>query len=204
MKPYNTQSPQQKRSRLFVLVCALLLLGCLGLLFFQSRGRRPQAPQSVTLPFAMGEQKIQVYLQLPAGWQAAKAQQRPDPLLLTLPSVLYILQNEDGDLVGAVGCQAYDPAEGENPAAIYASVRMGSVYRFAVDAATQPFCQTDTGSTLLTQVLYQDGADAPQQQNWGILSHNSEQGVFAAIELDAAQVSQEQAEFLAQALQVSA
>lgn len=169
MKPYNTQSPQQKRSRLFVLVCALLLLGCLGLLFFQSRGRRPQAPQSVTLP-----------------------------------SVLYILQNEDGDLVGAVGCQAYDPAEGENPAAIYASVRMGSVYRFAVDAATQPFCQTDTGSTLLTQVLYQDGADAPQQQNWGILSHNSEQGVFAAIELDAAQVSQEQAEFLAQALQVSA
>ena len=34
------------------------------LLFFQSRGRRPQAPQSVTLPFAMGEQKIQVHLQL--------------------------------------------------------------------------------------------------------------------------------------------
>ena len=201
MRIRNDSAPQRKYSRVVILFLTLLLLGCLGLLFFQSRGRRPQAPQSVTLPFAMGEQKIQVHLQLPAGWQAAKAQQRPDPLLLTLPSVLYILQNEDGDLVGAV---AYDPAEGESPAAIYASVRMGSVYRFAVDAATQPFCQTDTGSTLLTQVLYQDGADAPQQQNWGILSHNSEQGVFAAIELDAAQVSQEQAEFLAQALQVSA
>ena len=202
MRIRNDSAPQRKYSRVVILFLTLLLLGCLGLLFFQSRGRRPQAPQSVTLPFAMGEQKIQVHLQLPAGWQAAKAQQRPDPLLLTLPSVLYILQNEDGDLVGAVGCQAYDPAE--SPAALYASVRMGSVYRFAVDAATQPFCQTDTGSTLLTQVLYQDGADAPQQQNWGILSHNSEQGVFAAIELDAAQVSQEQAEFLAQALQVSA
>lgn len=204
MKIHNTQSPQQKSPRIFILVFVLLLLGCLGLLFFQSRGRRPQAPQSVTLPFAMGEQKVQVSFQLPAGWQAAKAQQRPDPLLLTLPSPLYILQNEDGDLVGAVGCQAYDPAEGENPAAIYASVRMGSVYRFAVDAAAQPFCQTDTGSTLLTQVLYQDGADAPQQQNWGILSHDSEQGVFAAIELDAAQVSQEQAELLAQSLRVTA
>ena len=169
MRIRNDSAPQRKYSRVVILFLTLLLLGCLGLLFFQSRGRRPQAPQSVTLPFAMGEQKIQVHLQLPAG-----------------------------------GCQAYDPAEGESPAAIYASVRMGSVYRFAVDAATQPFCQTDTGSTLLTQVLYQDGADAPQQQNWGILSHNSEQGVFAAIELDAAQVSQEQAEFLAQALQVSA
>lgn len=204
MKMHSTQSPQQKSSRIFILVFVLLLLGCLGILFFQSRGRRPQAPQSMTLPFAMGEQKVQVSFQLPAGWQAAKAQQRPDPLLLTLPSPLYILQNEDGDLVGAVGCQAYDPAEGESPAAIYASVRMGSVYRFAVDAAAQPFCQTDTGSTLLTQVLYQDGADAPQQQNWGILSHDSAQGVFAAIELDAAQVSQEQAELLAQSLRVTA
>lgn len=130
MKIHSTQSPQQKSPRIFIPVFVLLLLGCLGLLFFQSRGRRPQAPQSVTLP-----------------------------------SPLYILQNEDGGLVGAVGCQAYDPAEGESPAAIYASVRMGSVYRFAVDTAAQPFCQTDTGSTLLTQVLYQDGADAPQQQN---------------------------------------
>lgn len=106
--------------------------------------------------------------------------------------------------MGAVGCQAYDPAEGESPVAIYASVRMGSVYRFAVDTAAQPFCQTDTGSTLLTQVLYPDGADAPQQQNRGILSHDSAQGVFAAIELDAAQVSQEQAELLAQSLRVTA
>lgn len=50
MKLHSTQSPQQKSPRIFILVFVLLLLGCLGLLFFQSRGRRPQAPQSVTLP----------------------------------------------------------------------------------------------------------------------------------------------------------
>lgn len=112
MKIHSTQSPQQKSPRIFILAFVLLLLGCLGLLFFQSRGRRPPKPSSGPTRFCSPS-----------------------------PPPLYILQNEDGDLVGAVGCQAYDPAEGESP---------------------------------------------------------------AAIELDAAQVSQEQAELLAQSLRVTA
>ena len=175
MKPYNTQSPQQKKVpalRFGSLSSASRPLGSSP--FFKAGGAGRMRRRASNLPFAMGEQKIQVHLQLPQAGRPPKAQQRPDPLPAHPPLCPYILQNEDGDLVGAVGCQAYDPAEGENPAAIYASVRMGLVLPFCGGCRHAAFCQTDTADP--PAQARARTAPTHRSSKAAILSHNSEQG----------------------------
>ncbi len=40
------------------------------------------------------------------------------------------------------------------------------------------------GTTALTTVVYQDGANAEPVNNWGILSYNNEKECFVAVELE--------------------
>lgn len=48
------------------------------------------------------------------------------------------------------------------------------------------------GTTALTTVVYQDGANAEPVNNWGILSYNNEKECFVAVELESNSVSESQ------------
>jgi len=74
----------------------------------------------------------------------------------------------------------------------YSALRLGSVYRFDTDSRYDVVKTNKYGTTALTTVVYQDGANAEPVNNWGILSYNNEKECFVAVELESNSVSESQ------------
>lgn len=146
---------------------------------------------------------------LPEGWtvRAREADAKQDagkPLALASVASVYDICNDRGTLVGAVGYSPYQPYEGERdaPAVVYATVRMGSVYRFDTEESYEVVKETDVGANAVMDVILQEGgAGGSATQNLGVLAYDRDRSVFVAFELDAAQVTNEQQRAIASSLE---
>lgn len=98
-------------------------------------------------------------------------------------------------LVGAVGYSTYEPYEGDRDSVqiVYSALRLGSVYRFDTDNKYDVIQTTERGTTALTTVIFQDGANSEPVNNLGVLAYDNEKECFVAIELEASSVSESQA-----------
>ena len=118
-----------------------------------------------------------------------------------LQSKRFFLSNQT--LVGAIGYSDYEPYEGDKDSVqvVYSALRLGSVYRFDTDSRYEVVETNKYGTTALTTVVYQDGANVEPVNNWGILSYNNEKECFVAVELESNFVSEEQALEIAKSIE---
>ena len=137
---------------------------------------------------------------LPEGWtararEADAGQDTGEPLALASVTSIYDLYDAQGGLAGAVGCSPYEPYEGERdaPAVVYATVRLGSVYRFDTDESYEVVKETDVGANAVMDVVRQvGGAGGSTTLNRGVLAYDRDRAVFVAFELDAGRVTAQQ------------
>ena len=76
---------------------------------------------------------------------------------------------------------------------VYSTLRLGSVYRFDTDSRYEVVETNKRGTTALTTVIFQDGANSEPVNNLGVLAYDNEKECFVAIELEASSVSESQA-----------
>ena len=182
-----------------------LALLCLGALCLGGCARRaaPQAEAEVlTFPAQTAQEgeSFSVSFGLPEGWtararEADAGQDTGEPLALASVTSIYDLYDAQGGLAGAVGCSPYEPYEGERdaPAVVYATVRLGSVYRFDTDESYEVVKETDVGANAVMDVVRQvGGAGGSTTLNRGVLAYDRERAVFVAFELDAGRVTAQQ------------
>lgn len=182
-----------------------LALLCLGALCLGGCARRaaPQAEAEVlTFPAQTAQEgeSFSVSFDLPEGWtararEADAGQDTGEPLALASVTSIYDLYDAQGGLAGAVGCSPYEPYEGERdaPAVVYATVRLGSVYRFDTDESYEVVKETDVGANAVMDVVRQvGGAGGSTTLNRGVLAYDRERAVFVAFELDAGRVTAQQ------------
>ena len=182
-----------------------LALLCLGALCLGGCARRaaPQAEAEVlTFPAQAAQEgeSFSVSFGLPEGWtararEADAGQEVHEPLALASVTSIYDLYDAQGGLAGAVGCSPYEPYEGERdaPAVVYATVRLGSVYRFDTDESYEVVKETDVGANAVMDVVRQvGGAGGSTTLNRGVLAYDRERAVFVAFELDAGRVTAQQ------------
>lgn len=182
-----------------------LALLCLGALCLGGCARRaaPQAEAEVlTFPAQAAQEgeSFSVSFDLPEGWtararEADAGQDTGEPLALASVTSIYDLYDAQGGLAGAVGCSPYEPYEGERdaPAVVYATVRLGSVYRFDTDESYEVVKETDVGANAVMDVVRQvGGAGGSTTLNRGVLAYDRERAVFVAFELDAGRVTAQQ------------
>ena len=182
-----------------------LALLCLGALCLGGCARRaaPQAEAEVlTFPAQAAQEgeSFSVSFGLPEGWtararEADAGQDTGEPLALASVTSIYDLYDAQGGLAGAVGCSPYEPYEGERdaPAVVYATVRLGSVYRFDTDESYEVVKETDVGANAVMDVVRQvGGAGGSTTLNRGVLAYDRERAVFVAFELDAGRVTAQQ------------
>ena len=182
-----------------------LALLCLGALCLGGCARRaaPQAEAEVlTFPAQAAQEgeSFSVSFDLPEGWTARArepdaGQDTGEPLALASVTSIYDLYDAQGGLAGAVGCSPYEPYEGERdaPAVVYATVRLGSVYRFDTDESYEVVKETDVGANAVMDVVRQvGGAGGSTTLNRGVLAYDRERAVFVAFELDAGRVTAQQ------------
>ena len=182
-----------------------LALLCLGALCLGGCARRaaPQAEAEVlTFPAQAAQEgeSFSVSFDLPEGWtlrarEADAGQDTGEPLALASVTSIYDLYDAQGGLAGAVGYSPYEPYEGERdaPAVVYATVRLGSVYRFDTDESYEVVKETDVGANAVMDVVRQvGGAGGSTTLNRGVLAYDRERAVFVAFELDAGRVTAQQ------------
>ena len=182
-----------------------LALLCLGALCLGGCARRaaPQAEAEVlTFPAQAAQEgeSFSVFFDLPEGWtlrarEPDAGQDVHEPLALASVTSIYDLYDAQGGLAGAVGCSPYEPYEGERdaPAVVYATVRLGSVYRFDTDESYEVVKETDVGANAVMDVVRQvGGAGGSTTLNRGVLAYDRERAVFVAFELDAGRVTAQQ------------
>ena len=182
-----------------------LALLCLGALCLGGCARRaaPQAEAEVlTFPAQAAQEgeSFSVSFDLPEGWtararEADAGQDTGEPLALASVTSVYDLYDAQGGLAGAVGYSPYEPYEGERdaPAVVYATVRLGSVYRFDTDESYEVVKETDVGANAVMDVVRQvGGAGGSTTLNRGVLAYDRERAVFVAFELDAGRVTAQQ------------
>ena len=182
-----------------------LALLCLGALCLGGCARRaaPQAEAEVltfTAQTAQEGESFSVSFDLPEGGtararEADAGQDTGEPLALASVTSIYDLYDAQGGLAGAVGCSPYEPYEGERdaPAVVYATVRLGSVYRFDTDESYEVVKETDVGANAVMDVVRQvGGAGGSTTLNRGVLAYDRERAVFVAFELDAGRVTAQQ------------
>lgn len=184
-----------------------LALLCLGALCLGGCARRA-APQEeaegpetvIEFPAEAAGEAVSVSFGLPEGWtararEADAGQDTGEPLALASVTSIYDLYDAQGSLAGAVGCSPYEPYEGERdaPAVVYATVRLGSVYRFDTDESYEVVKETDVGANAVMDVVRQvGGAGGSTTLNRGVLAYDRERAVFVAFELDAGRVTAQQ------------
>lgn len=170
------------------------------------RVRQTAAPQAeaevLTFPAQTAQEgeSFSVSFDLPEGWtararEADAGQDTGEPLALASVTSIYDLYDAQGGLAGAVGCSPYEPYEGERdaPAVVYATVRLGSVYRFDTDESYEVVKETDVGANAVMDVVRQvGGAGGSTTLNRGVLAYDRERAVFVAFELDAGRVTAQQ------------
>ena len=166
------------------------------------------------VPFAAGapaQTGISACFALPEGWSARQREQPGNAAAVPLglagidPAYpVYDIYNQNGALVGAIGCGNYEPYEGDRDsvAVVYAALRLGAVYRFDTGQRYEVAATTRSGETALTDVIFQEGAAAPERRNIGILTYDREKTCFLAAELDANFVTEAQAREIAESLQI--
>ena len=200
-----------KWKRQLALLClgVLWLCGCAGHAAPQAEAEPQAAVLSFPAETAAGEGEFfSVSFDLPEGWtvqarDAEAGQDTGEPLALASVTSVYDICNDRGALVGAVGYSPYQPYEGERdaPAVVYATVRMGSVYRFDTDESYEVVKETAVGANAVMDVILQEGgAGGSTTRNRGVLAYNRDCSVFVAFELDAAQVTAEQQRAIASSL----
>ena len=142
-----------------------------------------------------------ISITLPQGWKFQEKTKKSDtehePLMLAGLNPLYTvydIYDSDHTLIGAIGYSNYEPYEGDKDSVqvVYSALRLGSVYRFDTDSRYDVVKTNKYGTTALTTVVYQDGANAEPVNNWGILSYNNEKECFVAVELESNSVSESQ------------
>ena len=182
-----------------------LALLCLGALCLGGCARRaaPQAEAEIlTFPAQAAQEgeSFSVSFDLPEGWtlrarEPDAGQDVHEPLALASVTSVYDLYDAQGGLAGAVGCSPYEPYEGERdaPAVVYATVRLGSVYRFDTDESYEVVKETDVGANAVMDVVLQEGgAGGSATLNRGVLAYDRDRAVFVAFELDAGRVTAQQ------------
>ena len=182
-----------------------LALLCLGALCLGGCARRaaPQAEAEVlTFPAQAAQEgeSFSVSFDLPEGWtlrarEPDAGQDVHEPLALASVTSIYDLYDAQGGLAGAVGCSPYEAYEGERdaPAVVYATVRLGSVYRFDTDESYEVVKETDVGANAVMDVVLQEGgAGGSATLNRGVLAYDRDRAVFVAFELDAGRVTAQQ------------
>ena len=149
-----------------------------------------------------GQASSVISIELPQGWKIQKREQtqRADNKPLVLASLnpsypVYDIYDKNHVLVGAVGYSTYEPYEGDRDSVqiVYSALRLGSVYRFDTDNKYDVIQTTERGTTALTTVIFQDGANSEPVNNLGVLAYDNEKECFVAIELEASSVSESQA-----------
>ena len=128
--------------------------------------------------------------------QTQRAENKPLVLASLNPSYpVYDIYDKNHVLVGAVGYSTYEPYEGDRDSVqiVYSALRLGSVYRFDTDNKYDVIQTTERGTTALTTVIFQDGANSEPVNNLGVLAYDNEKECFVAIELEASSVSESQA-----------
>ena len=194
-------------------VASSVLVAVMGISLLYGTGCSAGQPSSqqgteTVIEFPAAE-AFTIAFDLPEGWtvRAREADAKQDagkPLALASVTSVYDICNDRGALVGAVGYSPYEPYEGERdaPAVVYATVRMGSVYRFDTEESYEVVKETDVGANAVMDVILQEGgAGGSTTRNRGVLAYNRERAVFVAFELDAAQVTAEQQRAIASSLE---
>ena len=151
---------------------------------------------------AENKEKPNRQIELPQGWkiqkreQTQRAENKPLALASLNPSYpVYDIYDKNHVLVGAVGYSTYEPYEGDRDSVqiVYSALRLGSVYRFDTDNKYDVIQTTERGTTALTTIIFQDGANSEPVNNLGVLAYDNEKECFVAIELEASSVSESQA-----------
>ena len=191
-----------KWKRQLALLClgVLWLCGCAGHAASQAEAEPQAAVLSFPVQAAQEGESVSVSFDLPEGWtvrarEPDAGQDTGEPLALASVTSVYDLYDAQGALVGAAGYSPYEPYEGERdaPAVVYATVRMGSVYRFDTDESYEVVKETDVGANAVMDVILQEGgAGGSATLNRGVLAYDRERAVFVAFELDAGRVTAQQ------------
>lgn len=189
-----------KWRRRLALLCAgaLWLGGCAAQAAPQEEAEGPETV--IEFPAEAAGEAVSVSFGLPEGWtararEADAGQDTGEPLALASVTSIYDLYDAQGGLAGAVGYSPYEPYEGERdaPAVVYATVRLGSVYRFDTDESYEVVKETDVGANAVMDVVRQvGGAGGSTTLNRGVLAYDRERAVFVAFELDAGRVTAQQ------------
>ena len=192
-----------------------LALLCLGVLWLCGCAGHA-APQAAVLSFpvqaAQEGESLSVSFDLPEGWtvrarEPEAGQDTGEPLALASVTSVYDLYDAQGVLVGAAGYSPYEPYEGERdaPAVVYATVRLGSVYRFDTDESYEVVRETDVGANAVMDVILQEGgAGGSATRNRGVLAYDRDRAVFVAFELDAGRVTAQQQRDIAASVEFTA
>ena len=149
-----------------------------------------------------GQSGSTISITLPQGWEfqekTKKSGTELEPLILAGLNPLYTvydIYDSNRTLIGAIGYSNYEPYEGDKDSVqvVYSALRLGSVYRFDTDSRYEVVKTNKYGTTALTTVIFQDGANSEPVNNLGVLAYDNEKECFVAIELEASSVSESQA-----------
>ena len=203
-----------KWKRQLALLClgVLWLCGCAGHAAPQAEAEPQAAVLSFPVQAAQEGESLSVSFDLPEGWtvrarEPDAGQDIHEPLALASVTSVYDLYDAQGALVGAAGYSPYEPYEGERdaPAVVYATVRMGSVYRFDTDESYEVVKETDVGANAVMDVILQEGgAGGSTTLNRGVLAYDRDRAVFVAFELDAGRVTAQQQRDIAASVEFTA
>ena len=157
-----------------------------------------------------GQSGSTISITLPQGWEfqekTKKSGTELEPLILAGLNPLYTvydIYDSNRTLIGAIGYSNYEPYEGDKDSVqvVYSALRLGSVYRFDTDSRYEVVETNKRGTTALTTVIFQDGANSEPVNNLGVLAYDNEKECFVAIELEASSVSEEQALEIAKSIE---
>ena len=197
----------KNKKAFWLIVTGVIVL--LGVSFFLKDKKMP----SHEIEFAAqesGQSDCTISIIFPQGWEfqekTKKSGTELEPLILAGLNPLYTvydIYNSNHTLIGAIGYSNYEPYEGDKDSVqvVYSALRLGSVYRFDTDSRYEVVETNKHGTTALTMVVYQDGANVEPVNNWGILSYNNEKECFVAVELESNFVLEEQALEIAKSIE---
>lgn len=167
-----------------------------------------------TISFTLDDDRtFSVAVELPDGWSVlpGDTENLDDDaahLCNTVQKYRQYFADADGTVVGAIAMTPYTVYAGSenSPKAIYVKVTLGNDYCFYIyDNNIHPVGDHSVGATyrcpvVLSAVFRQPWSDTGEKTNYGILSHNSYECVYVAIELDSVYVTEECADEIAASL----
>ena len=166
--------------------------------------------QTITFPVLDKEETVfeiepfEVSLEFPADWTLKRRDDYNDKLALFGVWSIMDIFNANGELVGAIGYNVYEPYEGAEdlPAAIYNQIALGNDYQFDVRESYKVVKETDSGVTATADVLYSASINGGEEKiNKGIVSYNKNLLVYIAIEFASGLVTEEEINEIAKSIE---